>query len=280
VGQEEGSCKWYVFSCLVFLAVLTLYGGIFAIDRFGVTPQNSYAYWNKLHVSVYTSHNTYSNSSNMYNDATLLTAANMAMGILYSWLLWKLPLMVLLFELVSNQESKVVRFVPLGVVFVVLLAADIVLSVLLYQLYAEWMFYAGYFVLGMIVVGVGNKESPKVPLLTFVYLVLFVAFMYASYSILLPGLYYVYVQNIPEAANYLQIYLFPLFDLLFYAILLVGNNKIHQNGRIFASYLHFMQLGYFAGMTMLVGVTEVEFYYLVAYLLFRNFFVNRVMWDW
>lgn len=41
-----------------------------------------------------------------------------------------------------------------------------------------------------------------------------------------------------------------------------------------------MQLGYFAGITMLVGITEVEFYYLVAYLLFRNFFTNWVMWKW
>lgn len=33
-------------------------------------------------------------------------------------------------------------------------------------------------------------------------------------------------------------------------------------------------------MTILVGITEVEFYYLLAYLLFRNFFVNWVMWKW
>ena len=33
-------------------------------------------------------------------------------------------------------------------------------------------------------------------------------------------------------------------------------------------------------MTLLVGVTEVEFYYLVGYMLFRNFFSNWVMWKW
>ena len=39
-------------------------------------------------------------------------------------------------------------------------------------------------------------------------------------------------------------------------------------------------MGYFVGMTLLVGVTEVEFYYLVAYMLFRNFFTNWVMYKW
>lgn len=31
---------------------------------------------------------------------------------------------------------------------------------------------------------------------------------------------------------------------------------------------------------MLIGYTEVEFYYLCAYLIFRNVFTNWVMWRW
>ena len=31
---------------------------------------------------------------------------------------------------------------------------------------------------------------------------------------------------------------------------------------------------------MLIGYTEVEFYYLISYLIFRNIFSNWVMWKW
>ena len=79
--------------------------------------------------------------------------------------------------------------------------------------------------------------------------------MYSCYTILLPGLYNVYVTNIPEIAGYLQIYLFPIFDLIFYSILLTGNHKVSPNAKAFAGSLHFLQLGYFVGMNLLVGVT-------------------------
>ena len=44
--------------------------------------------------------------------------------------------------------------------------------------------------------------------------------------------------------------------------------------------IHFMMIGYGAGMIMLVGYTEVEFYYLIAYFIFRNVFVNHIMRRW
>lgn len=74
--------------------------------------------------------------------------------------------------------------------------------------------------------------------------------------------------------------MFPVFDLILYSIFLAMNYKIWNEAKPFVSYINFMMLGYFAGINMLVGITEVEFYYLVAYLLFRNFFTNWVMWKW
>ena len=58
------------------------------------------------------------------------------------------------------------------------------------------------------------------------------------------------------------------------------NNKIPEMAKDFLSTVQFLLLGYFVGMNLLVGVTEVEFYYLVAYMLFRNFFSNWIMWKW
>ena len=58
------------------------------------------------------------------------------------------------------------------------------------------------------------------------------------------------------------------------------NSKIPEMAKDFLSTVQFLLLGYFVGMNLLVGVTEVEFYYLVAYMLFRNFFSNWIMWKW
>jgi hypothetical protein len=41
-----------------------------------------------------------------------------------------------------------------------------------------------------------------------------------------------------------------------------------------------MLVGYGAAMVLLVGYTEVEFYYLLAYFIFRNVFVNHIMRRW
>ena len=159
------------------------------------------------------------------------------MHILYSWFMWKLPIFVFLFQMVSDQKDNKLRFIPWIAVLIICLLTDILLIVFAIEIpqatwnYTDWMAYTGLFLFSLIVVGVGNKGNAKSSLLTTVYLFLFIAFMYASYTILLPGLYYVYLQNVPQISPYLQIYLFPLFDLIFYAILLAGNARIDEKAR-------------------------------------------------
>lgn len=278
---------WFMMSWVIFFCVFVVYGGLWAIDRYAVKIQTSSYYGVSFPVSQYISSNqTYTNSTAMFTES-IRGASSVAMHIIYGWLMWKFPLFVFLFEMVSDQKHKVYRFVPWAIILGLTLIGDVLLTIFLIQgdnwtwNYTDWMFYTCFFLVALITVGVGNKDNnAKSAVLTTVYLLLFIALMYASYTILLPGLYWVYVQNVTAASPFLQIYLFPLFDLIFYVMLLVGNAKISEKAKSFASSLHFLQLGYFVGMTMLVGVTEVEFYYLIAYMIFRNFFVNRVMWDW
>ena len=158
------------------------------------------------------------------------------MHIIYSWLMWKLPIFVFLFQMVSDQKDAKLRFIPWIVVFVFCLLADILLIVFAINTsaiisYSDWMSFTGFFLFSLIVVSIGNKDSPKSPLLTTVFMFLFIALMYSCYTILFPGLYNVYVQNVAEVAPYLQIYLFPLFDLILYSILLVGNARIDPKAR-------------------------------------------------
>ncbi len=75
-------------------------------------------------------------------------------------------------------------------------------------------------------------------------------------------------------------YLFPFFDLLMYAFLLIIGRYLSKHVKTFHQQLHFLTLGYAVGTIMLVGYSEVEFYYLIAYYIFRNVFCNYVMYKW
>ena len=78
-----------------------------------------------------------------------------------------------------------------------------------------------------------------------------------------------------------MIYGYPVLDALLYGLLLVMNSSVTMAyAKPFLAFIQFYLLGYLCGITMLASVTEVEFYYLLAYILFRNFFTNWVMWKW
>jgi hypothetical protein len=52
---------------------------------------------------------------------------------------------------------------------------------------------------------------------------------------------------------------------------------ISREVKVFHQQVHFLMVGYAVGYIMLIGYTEVEFYYLLAYFIFRNVFTNYVM---
>lgn len=78
-----------------------------------------------------------------------------------------------------------------------------------------------------------------------------------------------------------MIYGYPVLDVIFYAVLLFLNSSARMvYAKQFLAFIHFFLLGYLCGIILLASVTEVEFYYLLGYVIFRNFFVNWVMWKW
>jgi hypothetical protein len=82
------------------------------------------------------------------------------------------------------------------------------------------------------------------------------------------------------SAVFLLIYLYPAFDLLLYSLTLYLGTKVENNVKGLLSVIHFFLLGYGVGTVLIVGYTEVEFYYLLGYFIFRNVFVNYVMRGW
>jgi len=82
------------------------------------------------------------------------------------------------------------------------------------------------------------------------------------------------------AALFLLFYGYPVIDLALYSLTLALGTLMDRWLKSFFSQIHFYILGYGVGMILLVGYTEVEFYYLLAYFIFRNIFVNHIMRKW
>ena len=86
---------------------------------------------------------------------------------------------------------------------------------------------------------------------------LLIAFLYCCYTLFLPKLYSVYNSNISNVITrlFLIFYLYPVFDLLLYALVLGLGSKVENGLKGVFSMIHFMMVGYGAGMILLVGYT-------------------------
>lgn len=162
---------------------------------------------------------------------------------------------------------------------------DILLTVFILSIYNEYMYYGIYAILTLLVAIINNSglnRTKEAVLNTLIPLGL-IAFLYLCYCYLLPQLYSIYLNKInisTVGCIFLIVYAYPLFDILFYALTLFLGTKVENSVKSFFAIIHFLMIGYGVGMILIVGYTEVEFYYLIGYFIFRNIFVNWIMRNW
>lgn len=284
--EEPPSYSNYFLQFCVFCLAMGINVGMWAIDYFAVGAQASYFYSNAFKVSTYLDIasvvSTYTDSTQMFNNSSNGPGSplGVAMSLIYSWVLWKFPLIVFTYKLVSKEESVKLRVGTWLTLIVVLLAFDILLTIFALSFYNDYIYFAAYTLFSGIVVLVNAKDRQRT-LYNLLSPLIFIAFTYFSYAWLLPSLYKAYIQNLSTyGAIFLIMYGYPVVDLLFYAGYLVIGTKVDTWLKDFYGSLHFLLLGYGVGMIMLAGYTEVEFYYLIAYFIFRNIFVNHIMRGW
>jgi hypothetical protein len=143
------------------------------------------------------------------------------------------------------------------------------------------MFYAFAMLLTIIISLVNNRGQLKLAFVSSFFPLSYIALLYFMYSYFIPLLFNLIVNNVHTGFNYIMIYGYPILDIIFYVLLLVMNARDNMKlAKPLLAFIQFFILGYLAGITLLASVTEVEFYYLVGYMLFRNFFTNWVMYRW
>lgn len=255
---------------------------MWAINYYAVGRQNSTYYKNSYTVSPYIDTVSYASSTSMFTSDPTDTLGT-AMGLLYGWVLWKAPLVIWVLHLTHNQPSKGLRIGSWAAFVVLLLAADILLTIFALSFYADWIFFGIYVILGLIVVLVNEGGLGRAGQGALNSLVpwLLIALLYCIYSLFLPSLYHIYTTNLSSTtAVFLVIYIYPGFDLIIYSLCLGLGTKLEPSLKGGFSMIHFLMIGYGAGMVLNCGYTEVEFYYLIGYFIFRNVFVNHIMRRW
>ncbi len=247
----------YFLHLCVFILGMAINIGVWAIDYLAVGTQASYYYSNIFQISGYTDTAAYTDSTAMFSTLSNgpNSAVGVAMSLIYSWLLWKLSLMVFTYQVVSREEGSGLRIGTVVTLVLVLLTLDILLTIFGLSFYSDYLFYAFYVVFGAVVVLVNAKEKGS-SLGNFLIPLLIIAFLYFVYAFLLPTLYKLYTNNLSTyGAIFLTIYSYPAIDLLFYAATLGLGTKMDNWVKGFFSTIHFLLLGYGVGMILIVGYT-------------------------
>lgn len=196
--------------------------------------------------------------------------------------MWKGPLLLFTFNCMKLNDGKL-KWILLGVAALILLAADILLTIFLLYIYNNMMYFGLYTLVTVAVAVIANMELKRIKEAVFDSLLplLCIGVIVIIQVLLLPILYYIYYKNISsQGAAFLTFYAYPFIDLIMYALILLMGNYVSEHVRTFYSQIHYLLIGYEVGFILLIGYTEVEFYYLLAYLIFRNIFTNWVMWRW
>jgi hypothetical protein len=124
------------------------------------------------------------------------------------------------------------------------------------------MFYAFASLLIIIVSLINNCSTKKSAIFSSFIPLFYIALLYFCYTYFIPILYNLFV-NYVDPTNYGYIYLmvygYPVLDLILYIVLLVFNAKcgisMLEAGKNVMSIIQYFILGYFIGITMLVGIT-------------------------
>ena len=144
------------------------------------------------------------------------------------------------------------------------------------------MYYCLFFIMAIVmaIINKFNLEKVKSGIFSAIIPLFLIAFFYSCHNFFFPAMLNAEKIGLPTGydALFLWFYLYPLLDLALFSMLLGGNYFLPPEIKLFTEILHFQLVGYGVGMILLVGYTEVEFYYILGYFIFRNIFVNWVLW--
>lgn len=101
--EESASWGGYILHWVAFIIATAIYIGVWAIDYFAVQRQASYYYKSSSRVSTSTDNTGIIDSTFLFTTSNPFDSLGVAMSLIYSWMLWKGPLIVYAYHLIEKQ---------------------------------------------------------------------------------------------------------------------------------------------------------------------------------
>lgn len=98
--DEEPNWGGYILHWVAFIVAAGIYIGVWAVDYFAIQRQASYYYKSAKTVSSATDGTPYGDSTLMFTTSDPFDTLGIAVSLIYSWVLWKLPLVVYCYHLI------------------------------------------------------------------------------------------------------------------------------------------------------------------------------------
>lgn len=124
-------------------------------------------------------------------------AKTLALDLVLQWVMWKGPLLLFTYNCLRLNETKM-KWILFGVSALVVIAADVVLTIFLLSIYNTMMFFGLFSLVTIIVAIVGNMSLDRTKQAVFdsLFPLLTIALLSVFQLLALPILYYVYAQNL------------------------------------------------------------------------------------
>ncbi len=245
--REEGDerCKWYTVSWVLFCISTGVVVAIWALDKYATDFKQTSNYYKKsFTVSPSISSQLYASSRDIYTNSVLNEPASIVMSLLFSWILWKLPLMAFMAQLVWVCPSLPKRIGSIIGTTLICLIVDSIMTVFLIDYWTHWMFFlmaSCLIVAAALICANDLKKSlvdSAVPLLLLLSL-------YVIFSLLVPRLLKVFTDELSGfEAVFLMIYIFPIIDLILFSMVTYSSAYLTESAQPFQAILHFLLIGY------------------------------------
>jgi len=96
-------------------------------------------------------------STSIYTTTEVRTAQAVALSLLFSWLMWKLPLSLFILHLAFEQPNRILKYVSWSISLVIMLTVDLLLTVFISTVYQDYMFYCFTAVIAIIISLINNR---------------------------------------------------------------------------------------------------------------------------
>lgn len=179
------------------------------------------------------------------------------MGLLLEWITWKAPLVFFTYNCIKLNQGKM-KFIVLSVCLMILLGADIALTIFVSDIYNNYMYFGLFSLITVIASIICNHslQRTKQSILDSLLPLLSIGILHTIQVLGLPILYKQYSSNLSSPISILlMIYLFPIVDLLMYCMFLTMGSYISREVKVFHQQVHFLMVGYATGYIMLIGYT-------------------------